>query len=281
MDVRVSLVVATKNRAQHVQQALPMWRSLKGVSDELIVVDGNSTDGTHDVLKAAHPETVDVVLHEPDRSESHAFNKGFLRARGHLIKILTDDDVYFPAELEKAYVVMNNHPEIDLLITGGEYVEVSQDGRESPPYSHLFYNNSAEFHVASTGQLPFICGTGFILRRSSLPLIGLLDPRHYLADLSLLMQAEKHGACIRYLRIKAFRHRLHAGSNGLSRKPRYSVQQMYRDLGCRLPTEWNRWRYLWRPWDIKQFVAWRLRNALDLPVKRPQAPEPRWDGALI
>src|SRR4051812_8278690 len=94
-DIRISYIVATRNRAAFVRAALPMWESLKEPQDELIVIDGDSTDGTYEILRDAKPGLIDCLVHEKDRSEAHAFIKGFLRARGKLIKGLTDDDIFY------------------------------------------------------------------------------------------------------------------------------------------------------------------------------------------
>ncbi|UCB47400.1 MAG: glycosyltransferase, partial [Spirochaetota bacterium] len=126
--VRTSLIAVTKDRVEMVQKALPSWRELKGNEEELIVVDGDSKDGTYELLKKEEGKLVDLLIHEPDRSEAEALNKGFLKARGIIIKIITDDDIYYSKALEKAYDTMIEYPGIDILITGGVRALVDEDG---------------------------------------------------------------------------------------------------------------------------------------------------------
>src|SRR5439155_11758122 len=83
--VRVSYVLSTRNRADLLDRALAGARELVGREDELIVVDGGSTDRTAAVVEA-HADIVSVFLSEPDTGEAHGLNRGLLRARGRFIK---------------------------------------------------------------------------------------------------------------------------------------------------------------------------------------------------
>ncbi|MCH7706167.1 MAG: glycosyltransferase [Chloroflexi bacterium] len=98
---RISYVLPTRNKAQFIGKALEIAKRLVGPEDELIVVDGGSTDGTAEIV-ASYGDLVDVFISEPDLSPSHASNKGMLTARGRYIKWLTDDDEFFPEAMEQA-----------------------------------------------------------------------------------------------------------------------------------------------------------------------------------
>lgn len=78
---RVSFVLTTKNRAERVAQTLEAARAYVTAEDEIIVVDGGSTDGTLRVL-AGFSDLVDLTVSEPDVGAGHAVNKGILLASG-------------------------------------------------------------------------------------------------------------------------------------------------------------------------------------------------------
>lgn len=270
MDIRVSYVVATKNRATFLKAALPRWEQLKGPHDELIVIDGDSTDGTWELLKSAPAGLIDRLVHEPDRSEAHAFNKGYLLARGRLIKGLTDDDLFFKNALDEAYQAMFERPEIDILITGGESVAALDGAAGLLPHHYQWIPDGTDLQ-AESGYVT-MTGLGIILRRSSLAVTGLFDPRHVHADTSFLTQATVRGAHIRYMRVKGYRHVV--GPQSLSSLHNMRKTYIYRDFNFR---RLSRWRYLKQP-------SLALRLALQrtgLLKKAHPVTEPVWDGKIL
>ncbi|HET6547092.1 MAG TPA: glycosyltransferase, partial [Solirubrobacter sp.] len=92
---------------------------------EHIVVDGGSTDGTLDVLRAA--EGVRWIS-EPDRGLSHALNKGIAMATGDVIGELNADDVYEPGALAAVGAALRDRPEA-MWLTGYCRI-IDGDGRE-------------------------------------------------------------------------------------------------------------------------------------------------------
>ena len=82
-------------------------RTVQSIADQRyeplqhIVVDGGSTDGTLDVLKALNDEGRIQLVSEPDEGLSEALNKGFRLAEGELVASLNADDYYLPGALER------------------------------------------------------------------------------------------------------------------------------------------------------------------------------------
>ncbi|HTB35107.1 MAG TPA: glycosyltransferase [bacterium] len=268
MDVRVSFVVITRNRVGVIHKAIESWKSLKGPQDELIVVDGDSTDGTYEALRDAQPGLIDLLIHEKDRSEGHAINKGFMAAKGRYLLSLGDDDFYFRDAFEQAYAALDAHPEIDLLMTGGESIDQVGDSGNTRPFFYQWYPDDAKLN--ETYEFVGMNGSGMVLRRSSLAVVGLFDPRHLHADTSLLTQATVRGACMRYLRVKGYSHRVGRHSGSLTNVRKTYIYEAFGFKGL------SRWRYLQRPGEA---LAWLLRR-LGLRKPAPLA-EPVWDGKLL
>lgn len=96
---RISIVVASLNHGQYVEE---MLRSvlLQGYPElELIVIDGGSNRPTLDAI-APYRRWLTYFVSEPDRGQSHAINKGMARATGVLINHLDTDDYLLPGCLE-------------------------------------------------------------------------------------------------------------------------------------------------------------------------------------
>src|SRR3989338_8323943 len=102
---RVSYIIATKNRAKIFDKKFLKLRQLLKPQDELIIIDGFSSDTTLDVIKK-NIDIVDIYISEPDQGPAHAVNKGMLLAHGRYIKEFPDDDEIYPEAMEKALKVM-------------------------------------------------------------------------------------------------------------------------------------------------------------------------------
>jgi glycosyltransferase involved in cell wall biosynthesis len=96
VPARLTVVTPCLNAVATLPEALRSVREQDYPDVEHIVVDGGSTDGTVDVLRAT-----DGVrwVSEPDRGLSHAMNKGIAMATGEVIGELNADDRYRPGTL--------------------------------------------------------------------------------------------------------------------------------------------------------------------------------------
>src|SRR5258708_5010549 len=84
--VRVSVVIPALNEVDnlaHVLPRIPLW------VDEILLVDGNSTDGTPEVAKQLRP-TVRVIYQE-GRGKGDALRAGFAQATGDIVVMLDAD----------------------------------------------------------------------------------------------------------------------------------------------------------------------------------------------
>lgn len=87
----ISIVVAVYNGAATLHQCIDSVARQTYPHKELIIIDGGSTDGTVELLKANNPK-ITYWVSEPDRGIYHAWNKALLRARGEWLCFLGADD---------------------------------------------------------------------------------------------------------------------------------------------------------------------------------------------
>lgn len=92
----ISIVTATYNSAATVGSTIESVLAQTYKDIEYIIVDGGSTDGTMDIVKAHEPNFNGRMCYvsEPDRGIYDAMNKGFNMATGDIIGILNSDDHY-------------------------------------------------------------------------------------------------------------------------------------------------------------------------------------------
>ena len=96
----VSVVCPTRNGAAHLETAIKSVLSQDYQRVELIVVDGDSTDGSQRILER-YAERLRYVS-EPDSGQSDAINKGMALARGEILAWLNADDEYLPGAISAA-----------------------------------------------------------------------------------------------------------------------------------------------------------------------------------
>jgi len=276
-DIRISFILTTMNRAQDLKFALNRVREYKRSTDELIIIDGDSTDATPAVLEE-FKDLVDILVSEPDRSSSHAQNKGFLLARGRYIRHVTDDDELNISEFERAIDVLDSHPEIDLLVCGGTKMMNGQSWSVwLPPGTNYGKSTDDPFKYGAAG-------VGFIVRRSSLSLIGL-HPVGAAADGEYVAQAIAIGANVRFCRVNLFLHSMNADSHIFKHRKRHrrhmrEIEKRYASFSYRNTYHWRNFKSMYSRSPFALHLARRYRRFV---LRRPVGSVPlqkNWDGGL-
>ena len=92
----VSVVTPSYDQAEFIRETIESVRTQTYDNVEHVVVDGESTDGTTEILdEYDHLQYVS----EPDDGQSDAINKGFEMADGDVVAWLNSDDVFFDTEV--------------------------------------------------------------------------------------------------------------------------------------------------------------------------------------
>ena len=120
-SLRVSVVIATHNRAGLVRQAIQSALEQTVQPLEIVVVDDGSTDSTPRVL-AEFGNHIRIV-HQPNQGRSAARNAGVNHCRGEVIAFLDSDDIWFPEKLAKQLVVLEAKPTLGLVHAFSDVVD--------------------------------------------------------------------------------------------------------------------------------------------------------------
>ena len=93
--IRLSICIATYNRSAYIMETLDSIIGQLGPEDELVVVDGASTDETSQVVEAVQARCPSVRYYrEIDNSGvDRDYDKAVSYARGEYIWLMTDDDL--------------------------------------------------------------------------------------------------------------------------------------------------------------------------------------------
>ncbi len=94
---QVSVVVPTRNEARNLEIVLPAIAAVRPAVHEIIVVDGNSTDGSIDVARRVLPSVRAIT--QTRRGKGNAMACGFAAATGDVIVMFDADGSADPAEI--------------------------------------------------------------------------------------------------------------------------------------------------------------------------------------
>jgi glycosyltransferase involved in cell wall biosynthesis len=86
------------------------------VQVEYVVVDGDSDDGTVEIIQEFAPQLAHWVS-EPDHGQYNAINKGFARTTGDIMAWLNSDDKYLPWAFDVVTEIFTLFPDIQWLTT--------------------------------------------------------------------------------------------------------------------------------------------------------------------
>ena len=95
-SLTISVIIPTKNEARNIGWVL---ERLDELVDEVVIIDGLSTDDTVDVVRAIRPDAR-IILH-PVPGKGEAVRAGLAAATGDLVVMLDADGSMDPGEIER------------------------------------------------------------------------------------------------------------------------------------------------------------------------------------
>lgn len=79
---------------------------------------GSGSSNNFRTLERSNFRTRFLWCSEPDEGQSHAFNKGFSKAKGRILTWLNSDDILFPGALARAKKTISEHPDGEWFVGG-------------------------------------------------------------------------------------------------------------------------------------------------------------------
>lgn len=132
---RVSVIIATHNRAALLPVAIESIRTQSFQDFEIVPVDDASTDETWHVLErlAAEDDRIRPLRAEKNLGPGGARNLGIESARGEFVAVLDDDERAETGRLERQVEFMDAHPQVAAVFSGIRWVDAQdQTLRLSP-----------------------------------------------------------------------------------------------------------------------------------------------------
>ncbi len=181
MPPLVSILTPSFNQATWLRDNLNSVRAQTYPNIEHVVVDGGSTDGSTELLRAEAGSRVRWVS-EPDEGQSDAVNKAFAWSRGDIIGWINSDDAYADTRaVERAVRIFEQLPSVDVVY--GDILEVTRSNEAIGVAQAL----PARRTLRRLGINP-VRQPGAFIRRSAIS-SRFLDPDlHYVMDHELFFR---------------------------------------------------------------------------------------------
>jgi glycosyltransferase involved in cell wall biosynthesis len=120
--MKVSVITICYNRKGTIEQSIKSVLNQDYPNIEYIVIDGNSSDGTQDIIES-HQDKIAQYISEPDNGMYDAINKGLNMATGDIVGLMHSDDVFYDTTvISKIVGVFKNNPDTDAIYGNGIYV---------------------------------------------------------------------------------------------------------------------------------------------------------------
>lgn len=138
--MKISIITVTFNSSQTLADTIRSVAEQDYPNVEYIVVDGQSTDTTLDLIHSS--ARVNQCISEPDKGIYHAMNKGLKMATGDVIGFLHSDDVYANAQVLSSVISKFEELQLDALYGDIVYFQSNDPTNVVRKYrSHRFAPN--------------------------------------------------------------------------------------------------------------------------------------------
>ncbi len=112
--MRVSVIIATYNRAQTIKRSIESVLVQEDLS-ELIVVDDGSTDDTKDVVTPITDSRIRYIQLDTNQGASAARNRGIAEAKGDYVMLWDSDDILYPNALSRVMQEFKRDPLLGIV----------------------------------------------------------------------------------------------------------------------------------------------------------------------
>jgi GT2 family glycosyltransferase len=196
--IELSVIIVSWNCRNHLHECLMSLRENLQDPADIIVVDNASTDGTVEMLERHFPE-VRVIQNQHNLGFAKANNIGISASRGRYLALINPDVKLLSGCLESALATVKAQPSIGVLGPAmiGRDGTIRRSGMRFPTLwncvcdalmLHRLFGrrpivggqSMADFDWTTTRDVEVLNGWFWLIRRSALSEVGLLDERFFM-----------------------------------------------------------------------------------------------------
>jgi O-antigen biosynthesis protein len=215
LPLTLSIVIVNYNVKYFLEQCLhSVYKALKGIEGEVIVVDNHSTDGSVEYLQSRFSCTR-FIANTANSGFARACNQGLAVSKGRYVLFLNPDTILAEDTLQQSLHFMEGHPDagalgVRMIDGAGRFLKESKRAFPSPltslfklfgfsrafPRSKLF----SRYHLGhldegQTHEVDVLAGAYMLIRSAVLDTIGSFDEAFFMygEDVDLSYRIQKAG----------------------------------------------------------------------------------------
>ncbi|ARN73878.1 glycosyltransferase [Oceanicoccus sagamiensis] len=195
----VSVIMATYNHADFVQEAIESVLLQDGVEFEFLIADDGSSDATRDVVASIIDPRIKFFPNTVNRGACVVTNELIAKSSGKYIALMNSDDSWVDKDkLSYQVKVLEDMPNVGACFGKAQFVDVNGDRIEK---SSLAFGTAFDKENRSQGQwlryfFDFgncICHPSMLIRRSCYESVGVYNNRlRQLPDFDMWIRLVKH-----------------------------------------------------------------------------------------
>jgi GT2 family glycosyltransferase len=189
---------------------------LMGAFDRLIVVDNLSSDGSAAIARRAGAS---VIERSKPGGYGECVNQGAGETRGPFFAVMNPDITWGEADVVERLARRFDQPEVGLVAPALMLPDgrLQDSAREIPtPWDLIIRRRRDAEHgaIRRTGEVPWVVGAFFLVRRAAWEAVGGFDPSYFLyfEDVDLCWRLRRAGWSTYLDASVTIRHHFHAGS---------------------------------------------------------------------
>lgn len=182
----ISVITSSFNQGQFIERTIQSVMSQHYPNIEHIIVDGQSTDQTAQILRQ-YPHL--TVIREPDFGQADAINKGLKLAKGDILCFLNSDDTFYPGALHRVSEEIDPLKGRHIIVGRCRFIDENDQflGVEHPSF---FVNHRRVLEIWKGHMIP---QPAVFWTREVLERCGMLDlNEHLVLDFDLFCRYSKH-----------------------------------------------------------------------------------------
>jgi len=189
----ISIIVVSFNTKNLLLDCLAsIFKTIKGISFEVWVVDNSSTDGTVEAIRERYP-TIKIIKNTENLGFAAANNQAFRQMNGDYALLLNTDTVFTNGAVKELFDFMEANPEVGMAC--GQLLNLDGSKQNSianfPTIFALFFNESVlrillpkkfpskRREYLSPLKVDSCIGACLIVRKKAMEDIGFFDERYF------------------------------------------------------------------------------------------------------
>lgn len=151
---KISVVTPSFNQAEFLERTICSVLDQGYPNLEYIIIDGGSTDGSVDVIRR-YADRLAYWVSEKDSGQSHAINKGLMRATGDWVAWQNSDDIFYPSTFSQLAECASRSPDACLIIGDMSMIDIHDQVLRDIKYVRPTYGAMLAEGMVLTNQAAF------------------------------------------------------------------------------------------------------------------------------